>query len=182
MLEIRIHGRGGQGAVTTGQILAIAAFYDKKESQTFPMFGLERMGAPVTAFVRINDKQINIRNEIYLPDHVIVLDDTLVESENVAKGIKKGGKIIINTNKSPKDFNIKGDFKVHCVDANCTAREIFGKPIVNTIMIGAFAKITKEISLESLNKAIDEQFLGTKGKEIADLNKKAIEKIYKQTK
>lgn len=182
MLEIRIHGRGGQGAVSTGQILAIAAFYDKKESQTFPMFGLERMGAPVKAFVRVNNKPINIRNEVYLPDHVIVLDPTLVESENVAKGIKKGGRIIINTSKNVEDFGLKGDFQVHAIDANCIAKEIFGRPIINTIMIGAFAKITKEVSLESINKAIDETFLASKGEKISNLNKQAVEKIYKETK
>lgn len=182
MKEIRIHGRGGQGAVTTGQILAIAAFHDKKQSQTFPMFGLERMGAPVKAFVRIDNKPINIRNEIYLPDYVIVLDHTLVIPAEVAKGTKKGGKIIINTNKSPEEFGLKGDFKVHTVDANCIAKEIFGKPIINTIMIGAFAAITKEISMDSLKKAIDEIFLETKGKKIADLNKQAVEKIYKESK
>jgi pyruvate ferredoxin oxidoreductase gamma subunit len=178
--EIRIHGRGGQGAVTTGQILASAAFYDGKEAQTFPMFGLERMGAPVKAFVRIDDKQINIRNEVYLPDYVIVLDPSLVHSENVAKGVKKGGKILINSNKNPKDFGLKGDFEVHSVDANCIAAEIFGKPIINTIMIGAFAKISKEISLESLKKSVDEIFTGRKGKEIADKNKKAVEEAFKK--
>ena len=178
MKEIRIHGRGGQGAVSTGQILAIAAFYDGKESQTFPMFGLERMGAPVKAFVRIDSKQINIRNEIYFPDYVIVLDPSLVFSENVAKGVKKGGKIIINSNKSPEDFGLKGDFEVHTVDAYCIAKEVFGRPIINTIMIGAFAKITEEFSIDSLKKAIDEVFLGAKGKEIADKNKEAVEKVY----
>jgi pyruvate ferredoxin oxidoreductase gamma subunit len=182
MKEIRIHGRGGQGAVTTGQILATAAFHDGQESQTFPMFGLERMGAPVKAFVRIHDNQINIRNEVYIPDYVIVLDPTLVFSENVAKGTKKGGKILINSNKNPEYFNIKGDFDVHTIDANCIATEIFGKPIINTIMIGAFAKISKEISLESLKKAVDDIFTGSKGKEIAEKNKKAVENAFKSVK
>ena len=181
MKEIRIHGRGGQGAVTTGQILAVAAFYDKKESQTFPMFGLERMGAPVKAFVRINDKQINLRNEIYLPDYVIVLDPSLVHSENVVKGLKKGGKILINTNKPAEDFKLKGDFEVHTVDANSIGKEIFGRPIINTIMIGAFAKMTGEVSLESIKKAVDEQFSGSKGKDIADKNKAAVERAYKES-
>jgi pyruvate ferredoxin oxidoreductase gamma subunit len=179
--EIRIHGRGGQGAVTTGQILASAAFYDGKQSQTFPMFGLERMGAPVKAFVRTDDKQINIRNEVYLPDYVIVLDPSLVHSENIAKGTKKGGKILINSNKNPEDFGLKGDFEVHTIDASCIATEIFGKPIINTIMIGAFAKMTGEITLESLKKSIDEIFIGRKGKDIAD-KKKAVEEAFKKVK
>jgi len=181
MIEIRIHGRGGQGAVTTGQILAVAAFYDKKESQTFPMFGLERMGAPVAAFVRIDDKPINIRNEIYFPDYVIVLDPTLVDTENVVKGLKKGGKIIINTSKPAGSFKLKGDFEVHTVDANCIAKDIFGRPIINTIMIGAFVRITGKVSLESLDRAIDEQFAESKGKELAELNKKAVKRAYDET-
>ena len=182
MKEIRIHGRGGQGAVTTGQILASAAFNDGKESQTFPMFGLERMGAPVKAFVRIDDKKINIRNEVYLPDYVIVLDPSLVISEDIAKGTKKNGKILINSNKDPKDFNLKGDFDVHTIDANCIAAEIFGKPVINTIMIGAFAKITGEITLDSLKKSINDIFTGKKGKDIADKNIKAVEESFRSVK
>lgn len=92
------------------------------------------------------------------------------------------GKIIVNTDESPESLGLKGDFEVHTVDANCIAKEIFGKPIINTIMIGAFAKITGDISLESLNKAIDDQFLETKGEKIANLNKQAIEKIYEEAK
>ncbi|MBU1204817.1 MAG: pyruvate ferredoxin oxidoreductase subunit gamma [Nanoarchaeota archaeon] len=182
MIEIRIHGRGGQGAVTTGQIMAIAAFYDGKQSQTFPMFGVERSGAPVQAFARISDEKINIRSQIYSPDIVIVLDASLLETVDVTSGLKEKGTLIVNTNKKPADLNIKGNFNVHTVDATSIALKIFRSPIVNTPMLGAFSKITKEISLKSLVRAIDETFLETKGKKIAELNKEAITSVYNQTK
>jgi len=182
MIEIRIHGRGGQGAVTTGQIMAIAAFHDNKQSQTFPMFGVERSGAPVQAFARISDEKINIRSQIYSPDIVIVLDASLLDAVDVANGLKEKGTLIVNTNKKPEDLKIKGNFSVHTVDATSIALKIFGRPIVNTPMLGAFSKITKEISLKSLVNAIDETFLETKGKKIAELNKEAITAVYNQTK
>ena len=182
MIEIRIHGRGGQGAVTTGQIMAIAAFDDGKQSQTFPMFGVERSGAPVQAFARISDEKINIRSQVYNPDIVIVLDASLLETVDVTSGLKEKGTLIINTNKKPADLSIKENFNIHTVDATSIALKVFGRPIVNTPMLGAFSKITKEISLKSLVKAIDETFLKTKGKKIAELNKEAITAVYNQTK
>ncbi|MFH0979190.1 MAG: pyruvate ferredoxin oxidoreductase subunit gamma [Candidatus Woesearchaeota archaeon] len=182
MIEIRIHGRGGQGAVTTGQILAIAAFYDGKESQTFPMFGVERTGAPVQAFARISDEHINLRSQIYNPDVVLVLDASLVECVNVTDGLKRDGILIVNSNRSPKELKIKGEFEVHAVDATSCAMEIFKKPIVNTAMLGAFAAITKAVSLGSLEKAIDETILRKKGAELAELNKKAIRAVCNRSK
>ncbi len=181
MIEVRIHGRGGQGAVTTGQLLAIAAFYDGKETQTFPSFGVERAGAPVTAFVRISDEKINLRSQVYEPDCVLVLDASLVSTVDVTSGLKKGGLVIINSNKQKSELGLKGNFDVHVVDANAVAMEVFGKPIVNTAMLGAFAHVTKMISIESSKKAIDDIFLKSKGQKISDLNKKAIEEVYKKT-
>jgi pyruvate ferredoxin oxidoreductase gamma subunit len=181
MHEIRIHGRGGQGAVTTGQLMAIAAFYDGKYSQTFPMFGVERAGAPVAAFARIDDRPVRLRSQVYEPDYAIVLDPTLVQTIDVTKGLKKHSKIIINTNKSVKDLGIKGDFDVHVVDATAIALNIFKKPIVNAPMLGAFAKISKLVTVKSLKKAVDE-VLGRKGAKLSDLNKQAIEEVYKATK
>jgi 2-oxoacid:acceptor oxidoreductase gamma subunit (pyruvate/2-ketoisovalerate family) len=178
MLEIRVHGRGGQGAVTTGQIMAIAAFYDGKESQTFPMFGVERTGAPVEAFVRIDDRKINIRSQVYHPDIVMVLEPSLIQAIDVTKGLKKGGIIIVNTNKRKEQLGIKGNFQIHTVDATSIAMKIFGKPIVNTAMLGAFAASIKTISLKSLKDAINEKFLDAKGKALVELNNKAIEEVY----
>ncbi|MBL7051339.1 pyruvate ferredoxin oxidoreductase subunit gamma [Candidatus Woesearchaeota archaeon] len=178
MLEIRIHGRGGQGAVSTGQIMAIAAFHDKKESQSFPIFGVERSGAPVQAFVRISDKKINLRSQVYHPKIVLVLEPSLIEVVDVTQGLLKDGLVIINSDKPAKDFKL--NCKVETIDATSIAMKVFGRPIVNTLMIGAFAKITNLLSKESLKKAMDEKFLYSKGKKISDLNKKAIEEIMGQ--
>jgi pyruvate ferredoxin oxidoreductase gamma subunit len=182
MLEIRIHGRGGQGAVTTGQILAMAAFQDGKETQTFPMFGVERAGAPVQAFVRIDDKAINVRSQVYNPDIVLVLEASLLDVVDVTAGMKSGGTIIVNSNKDPKDLKIKGNFDIHTVDATSIAFDIFKRPIVNTPILGAFSAITKSVSLNGLKKGIHEKFAKDKGEMIAELNKKAVEQVYKNTK
>lgn len=187
MHEIKIIGRGGQGAVTTGQLISIASFYDGYETQSFPMFGVERAGAPVFAFARLDKKKIEIRSQVYNPNIVIVLDATLLTAVNAAEGLKKNGTIIVNTKKSKqevcKEANISiKDYNIYTIDATKTAMEIFGKPFVNTVVLGAFAKITGLATLKSLKKAIEEKFLEEKGKTLADLNKKAIEKIYNITK
>lgn len=168
MKEIVILGRGGQGAVTSSQLLAIAAFYDGKKSQAFPAFGAERRGAPTRSFTRISDKDIKIRSQVYNPDYVLILDSGLINEIDLSK-VKK--KIIINSNKK---FQNK---KIISIDATKIAFEIFKKPIVNTAMLGAFSKITGEVSLSSLLKAIDERFEG-KNDKITDLNKKAVKKVY----
>ena len=187
MYQIRIHGRGGQGGITTGQIMATAAFYDGKQTQTFPMFGVERSGAPVVAFCRIDKKPIHRRSQVYHPDAVLVLDSSLIEVVDVTTGLTKGGLIIVNSNKPVEEIKKQighedGHFEVHVVDATSIALKIFSKPIVNTPMLGAFSKITKLVSLKSLKKGIDDVFLQSKGKTIANLNKKAIEEVYKITK
>lgn len=171
MFEIRVHGRGGQGAVTAAQLLAIAAFYDGKYAQAFPIFGVERRGAPSTSFVRIDDKPINLRSQIYEPDYVIVLDPTLVEIIDVKQGLKKD--LIVNCS----EHKIKD---AYCINASEIALEIFGKPILNTVILGAFAKISKIISLESIEKAIEQKFEGKKG--LIELNKIAVRRAYEQAK
>lgn len=181
MHEITIHGRGGQGSVTTGQIMAISAFYDGKYCQSFPKFGVERAGAPVQAFTRIDKKPINVRSEVYSPDVAVVLDSSLLKTVDITKCLKKGATIIINSNKSQKELGIKGDFDVHIVDATDIAIDIFKRPIVNTPMLGAFAKITGLVTIRALKRAVDDQFQKTKGHKIAMLNKKAIEAVYKAT-
>lgn len=174
MIEIRIHGRGGQGAVTTSQLLAIAAFLDGKQSQGFPNFGVERRGAPSNAFVRIDSKPINVRSQIYKPDIVLVLDASMFSAENVLDGLKDNGLLIVNSKKKPEELGIKGKFRIYTVDANGISIEMAGKPIVNTAILGAFAKVTSLVTLDSLKKAIEQRFEG----ETAELNKKLIEKVY----
>ncbi len=180
MIEIKILGRGGQGAVTASQLLAIAAFCCNKQTQAFPSFGVERRGAPATAFVRIDDNLINLRSHVYNPDIILVLDASLLESINITEGLKPNGTIIVNSHKAPKELGIKGNFKVHTVDATSVALEIFKSNIVNTVILGAFAKVTKLVSLDSINKAIEERFAGKQ--KLIDLNKSAVKKSYEQTK
>ena len=164
--------------MTTGQILAMAAFHDGKESQTFPMFGVERAGAPVQSFVRIDEKKIDARCQVYDPDIVLVLESSLLDIVDVTAGLKEGGWIVVNSNKKPEELSIKGNYKIHCVDATTIALDIFKRPIVNTPILGAFAAITKVVSLSGLKKAINDRFLASKGEHMADLNKQAVEKVY----
>lgn len=184
MHKIRIHGRGGQGAVTTGQILASAAFHDGLQSQTFPKFGVERAGAPVESYVRIDNKDIHDRSQIYTPDMVLILDPSLlaVKEAKVLEGIATDGLIIVNSNKKAEDLKIKGPYTVRSIDATGIAMEIFKRPIVNTPILGGFSAITRLITLTSLKKAITDKFKETKGEHIAELNKKAVEKVFYQIK
>ena len=159
MIEIRFHGRGGQGAVVATKILATSIFLDGKYSQSFPAFGVERRGAPVTAFLRVDDKPIRIRTEIYEPDHLVVLDPLLVEQVPLANGLKKDGIIIINSNKKPLEFSdpFKG-FRVATVPAGKIAVKYHlgspQSPIVNTAILGAVAKVLGVVTPESLIEGI----------------------------
>jgi pyruvate ferredoxin oxidoreductase gamma subunit len=175
MLEIRIHGRGGQGAVTAAQLLAISAFDGGKQSQAFPKFGVERRGAPVESFCRIDDYPVNVRCNIYTPDIIIVLEPSLMSAVGVTSGLKKGGKIIVNTTQEIKDKKY-ADFKIHTVDASKIALDIFKANIVNTTMLGAFSKVTGIISLDSVYKAIEDRFAG-KGS-LIEKNKEAVKRVY----
>ena len=177
--EIRIHGRGGQGGVTAAELIARAAYKEGKWVQAFPYFGAERRGAPVKAFARISDDPILIRSQIYNPDYVIVLDESLLEVANVTEGLKKDGVIIINTRKKPSEIDLAG-YRVATVDATGIALEldllVAGLPVVNTAMAGAFAKATGEITIESVVEAIKEEWKGADGEK----NAKAIERAYNE--
>ncbi len=174
MKEIRFHGRGGQGAVTAAEILAIAAFYDGKYSQAFPFFGVERRGAPVTAFARIDDHFIRRRNQIYKPDYIVVQDPTLLEVINVAEGLSNNGKAIVNTEKKPGEINLNTSAEVYTINATKIALDVLGVPIVNTAMLGAFAAITGEVTLDSLKRAVVKRF----PEKLATKNSKAVEVAY----
>ncbi|HNZ88048.1 MAG TPA: pyruvate ferredoxin oxidoreductase subunit gamma [Methanofastidiosum sp.] len=178
MIEIRFHGRGGQGAVVASNMLADAAFREGKHVQAFPFFGVERRGAPVSSFTRINDTPIKIRSQVYTPDYVIVLDSTLIDITDVTSGLKKNGIIIINTDKKPSDFNLS--FKVATIDATSIAldNKLGSKmaPIVNTSILGAFAKVSGIVSLESIILAIKESDISKK-----EDNIKAAEMAYQKT-
>jgi pyruvate ferredoxin oxidoreductase gamma subunit len=174
MKEIRIHGRGGQGSVTAAELLAVAAFADDKFSQAFPAFGVERRGAPVQAFTRINNEPIRLRSQIYEPDYVIVQDPTLLEVVDVASGLKDDGILIINSDFDADKFDLDTKAKIMTVNATKIALDIIGRPIVNTVLLGAFAGATGEIEPESIMEAVKERFPG----KVGDRNAAAIQEAY----
>jgi 2-oxoacid:acceptor oxidoreductase gamma subunit (pyruvate/2-ketoisovalerate family) len=160
MIEIRWHGRGGQGAVTSVEMIALAAIEAGKYAQGFPAFGPERRGAPVMAFNRVSDKPIKIRSGIYQPDVVVVLDPSLVNLVPVTDGLKPGGILIVNTSKPAdeirKTLNYKG--KLYIVDATHIAREELGVPIANTTMLGAVLKATGVLNLNAMKSPLEHRF------------------------
>lgn len=168
MKEIRFHGRGGQGAAVASTMIADAIFSEGKEVQSFPMFGVERRGAPVAAFIRVDDKPIRVRAEITDPDFVLVLDPTLTEAVDVTAGVGPDGIIVVNSPLSADELDLKGDFKVITVDGTTIAVENgLGTrlaPIVNTTMLGAFAKASGVVSLDAVCASIKKYF--PKGKNV----------------
>lgn len=178
MIEVRIHGRGGQGVVTAAELIAIAAFYEGRESQAFPNFGVERRGAPIEAYARISDEPIKLRSQIYEPDIIVVQDSTLLGVVDVFRGIKTSTKVIINSDKKIKEiFKNKlpvPEDQIMAIGATKIALDILGRPIINTVMLGAFAKFSGLIKIGSIKKALGEKFHG----EILDKNIKAVEEAY----
>jgi pyruvate ferredoxin oxidoreductase gamma subunit len=161
LLEIRWHGRGGQGAVTSAELLAQAAISEGKFAQAFPSFGPERRGAPVQAFNRIDlKKPVRIRADITNPDIVIVLDPSLLEKVNVTSGLREGGLVVINTVRTAKEiksaFGIKNPLAT--VDATKIAREKLGVPIVNTTMLGAVIRATAVVDRKSVEAPLEKRF------------------------
>ncbi len=161
MLELRFHSRGGQGGVVAGKLLSVAVFKEGRYVQAFPTFGVERRAAPVMAFVRIDDQPIRIRTQIYNPDHIVILDQSLLQMLDVTQGLKQGATILINTEKKAEDFNFDGDFNVVTVDASSIAvKHGLGsvtQPIVNTSILGAICKVLKVAKIESVIAAIKEE-------------------------
>ncbi|MFX0091055.1 MAG: pyruvate ferredoxin oxidoreductase subunit gamma [Candidatus Hodarchaeota archaeon] len=178
MKEIRIHGRGGQGSVTAAELLAVAAFKDGKKSQAFPAFGVERRGAPVRAYCRIDKEFVRTRAEIYNPDYLLIQDASLLDVVDVFEGFKPDGIAIINSEKSVKELGLEGKGNIITVPVTKLALEILGRPIVNTAMIGAFAGATGEIKLESIEEAVKERFSGDLGKK----NIALVKRVYESTK
>jgi pyruvate ferredoxin oxidoreductase gamma subunit len=174
MREIRIHGRGGQGSVTAAELLAVAAFEDGRYSQAFPFFGVERRGAPVTAFARVSDRPIRLRSQIYEPDYVILQDSTLIGVVDIASSIKPDGVVIVNTKKDVKTLGLNTKAGLKTVDATKIAMKVLGRPIVNTVLLGAFSAVTGLVSVNSLKKSVKERFPG----EVGEKNAKAIQKVF----
>lgn len=162
MRELRFHGRGGQGSVVASKILAVALFEEGRQVQSFPAFGVERRGAPVTAFLRVSDGPILLRCEITEPDDLVILDPTLIGATDVTAGLKPGGSILINSEQPAESYgDLARRFRVATVDASGIAlRFQLGsrtQPIVNTAILGAFAVISGLVRLESVCDAIREE-------------------------
>ena len=143
--------------------MSIAAFKDGKFSQAFPSFGAERVGAPVQAFVRIDDKKVRIREDVRHPDYLIVQDENLLETVPILDGLKPDGLIVVNSEKKPEDLQLKTTASIETIPATEIALEIIGRPIPNAIMIGAFCTITGLVSLDAVQEAIMEKFPGRVG-------------------
>ncbi|NIO37529.1 pyruvate synthase subunit porC [Candidatus Bathyarchaeota archaeon] len=181
MLEVRWHGRGGQGAWTASELLARAAIHEGKYIQSFPEFGPERMGAPVAAFTRISDEPIKIHCAVYNPNVIAVLDPTLLKTVPVTKGLDEKGIIIVNSNQHPAGMRKTlraEDGKVFTVPATDIAMKILGRPITNTAMLGGVARVTGIIDTVALEKVVKERF----NQVIAEKNMAVIKESYNEVK
>jgi 2-oxoacid:acceptor oxidoreductase gamma subunit (pyruvate/2-ketoisovalerate family) len=179
IIEVRWHGRGGQGAWTASELLARAAVYEGKHIQSFPEFGPERMGAPVMAFTRIGTEPIRIHCAVYNPDVVAVLDPTLLKAIPVAEGLNENGIMIVNSKDNAVEIRKSLNYdrgKVWVVPATEIAIKILGMPITNTAMLGAVARVTEIVSLESLDRIIKERFR----RDIAEKNFAVVKEAYQE--
>ncbi|MCX7823899.1 MAG: pyruvate ferredoxin oxidoreductase subunit gamma [Syntrophobacterales bacterium] len=179
MIEVRLHGRGGQGAVTSAELMALAAISTGKYAQAFPSFGPERRGAPVMAFLRVSDTPIKTREKIYNPNLVVVLDPSLLAIMNIEAGIAEDGTVVVNTQMLPEEvkekFNLRS--KVATVDATTIAREILKVPITNTTMLGSLVRVSGAVPLESLEEPIIARF----GPALGEKNFSACKRAYGET-
>lgn len=187
VVEIRWHGRGGQGAKTASLLLADAAFNTGKYIQGFPEYGPERMGAPITAYNRISDERLSIHSNIYEPDYVVVVDDTLLASVDVTAGLKEDGAIIVNTTRTPEEVKpfLKGyKGKVCTIDARTISIETLGKYFPNTPMLGAVVKVSKVIDekvfLHDMVESFQHKF--AKKPEVVEGNVKSLERSMQEVK
>ena len=181
MFEVRFHGRGGQGAVMAAQALASAAFEEGGYAVAFPFFGSERRGAPVLAFTRIDKKPIRVKTQVYEPDYIVILDEGLIGTIDVAAGLKKGGMAIVNTTKRPEEIDLGIDLKVATVDATGVALEVLKRPVFNSAILGAVAKATGVVSMKGLEKGIINIFGGRLGEKVGSINAKAAAVAYERT-
>jgi len=179
LIEIRWHGRGGQGIVSVSRLLAEAALMEKKFVQAFPEFGPERSGAPVRGFTRISDQSISIHSQIYSPNIVVVVDPTLLGTD-VTSGLAKDGSILANTERTPdelgKELSVR-NAHVYAVNARRIALDVLGRPIYNTAMLGALIKVAPITSFESIAKVVRARFPGTLGEKNVVAMKRAYDEV-----
>lgn len=174
MFATRIHGRGGQGVVTSAELLAIAAFREGRYAQAFPSFGSERTGAPVVSFCRIDGHAIRTREPVGAPDAVIIVDPTLLHHVDVFGGLKAGSYVLINSSRSVEELGIaelkhRLDLTARTVPATELAREFLGRPLPNAALLGAFAALTRTVAIDSVSAAIGQRFSG----QVAEANVRA---------
>ncbi|WP_457591208.1 pyruvate ferredoxin oxidoreductase subunit gamma [Geoglobus sp.] len=181
LIEVRFHGRGGQGAVTAADLLAVAGFKDGYYTLSFPMFGAEKRGTPVVSFLRVSDEPIVIRDEVKNPDYVVVMDPSLIDVVDVLSGIKEGGMLIVNYPKGSEELKRKlnTEISVYAINATKMATEVLGRPITNTAMVGALVGATEMIKIESVEEAIMEFF---ENKDIAEKNVQLVRRAYEHMK
>lgn len=178
LIEVRFHGRGGQGAWTASLLLAQAGLKEKKYIQSFPTFGPERAGAPITAYTRISNKPIRLHSGVYEPDVVVVLDPTLLGS-SVVEGVKSETKLVVNTPKKPTEVRVTleiENLETWVLDATSLALKVLGRPITNTAMLGAVVRATEIVELESLMEVARDRFRGR----IGELNQQMIKIAYEE--
>lgn len=182
MKEIRIHARAGQGAITTASILGYAYFLKGQYPYAFPHFGAARMGAPMNAFVRIDDKPVRLRSQVYNPDYLIIVDATLMRGFDCYVGFKEDGIAVVNEREGMEIPEPHGKQKLFIVPANKISIEIMGKMLLsNTVLLGAYAAATGELKVEDVIKAVAERF-ADKGAKIVEMNTEAIKKGYEYIK
>ncbi|MDI9609728.1 MAG: pyruvate ferredoxin oxidoreductase subunit gamma [Archaeoglobales archaeon] len=176
LIEVRFHGRGGQGVVTAADFLAVAGFKEGYYTLSFPTFGAEKRGTPVASFLRISDEPVVVRDEVYTPDYVVVLDPSVFESVNVVSGLKQNGMLIANYPKGSEDLrrDLRIKNEVFTINATKLAMKILGRPITNTAMVGALVGATGILKLETLKETVEELFEGS----LAEKNKQLIEEAY----
>ena len=185
MVEICWHGRGGQGAKTASQFLGEAALDIGKYIQAFPEYGPERAGAPMKAFTRISDEPIYVHSPIQNPDVVIVIDSTLLGTVNVTEGIRDGGILLVNTDKSPADIRRETNFKhgkIGTVDATKIALETLKIPMPNMPMLGAFLKVNNIVSIDEVSEIVKAKFIKKLGEEKTKANIEGIKRAYSELK
>jgi pyruvate ferredoxin oxidoreductase gamma subunit len=178
MFQVRIHGRGGQGVVTAAEMLSIAAFREGRHAQAFPSFGSERTGAPVVAYCRIDEKEIRLREPVMQPDALIIQDPTLLHQVDVFAGLAPGGTILINSSRSFEELGLKElvqRYRTHTLPASEIALRHVGRPLPNAALLGGFAAVSNQVSLDSVTAAIREKFSG----KVADGNAAAASAAYR---
>lgn len=161
MFEVRIHGRGGQGVVTTAELLSVAAFLEDRQAQAFPTFGSERTGAPVVGFCRIDDHPIRSHEPIAAPDAVVVQDATLIHQPDVLAGLRPDGCLLVNTSRSLTELGLEAlGRRVLTVPATELAITHLGRPLPGAVLLGAFAALTGQVRVESVVAAVWQRFSG----------------------